>query len=96
MMRQTFQIATDNICALAVLNWSSPSLVSSENQRAQAALAGHLINSHGGVSGSCIGMRSCLVDFRARLLRGGCVDRAVAVERIGVDHLSSQQPPCGR
>ena len=55
-LSQTFQVAKDSICVVALLNWSAPSLVSSENQRTQAALAGYLVNSHSPEPGACIGL----------------------------------------
>ncbi|CAJ1394735.1 unnamed protein product [Effrenium voratum] len=55
-LSQTFQVAKDSICVVALLNWSAPSLVSSENQRTQAALAGYLVNSHSPETGACIGL----------------------------------------
>ncbi|CAJ1412778.1 unnamed protein product, partial [Effrenium voratum] len=55
-LSQTFQVAKDSICVVALLNWSAPSLVSSENQRTQAALAGYLVSSHSPETGACIGL----------------------------------------
>ena len=50
------RLAKEEIVAVAVLNWSAPSLIPAAHQRTQAALLGAMVNGHGPRNGTCLGV----------------------------------------